>query len=133
MAYIDSNIWCYYMDSRLPEHPQVKAPIRETLMKGQIYVNTVTVMEVAHYLTRNLNTTSAREKIKALLNLRALKILDFDRETMNASLVLLEKFGGSMGLGGRDSTIIASLLKNNVDTLFTHDDVLKRAAEHKNS
>ena len=97
-------------------------------MKGQIYVNTVTVMEVAHYLTRNLNTTSAKAKIEALLNLRALKILDFDRETMNTSLALLEKFGGSMGLGGRDSTIIASLLKNNIDTLFTHDDVLKRVA-----
>ena len=85
-------------------------------------------MEVAHYLTRNLNTTSAKAKIEALLNLRALKILDFDRETMNASLVLLEKFGVSMGLGGRDSTIIASLLKNKVNTLFTHDDVLKSVA-----
>jgi predicted nucleic acid-binding protein len=116
------------MDSRLPEHTQIKAPIRETLMKNQIYVNTVTVMEVAHYLTRNLNTTSAREKIEALLNLRALKILDFDRETMNASLTLLEKFGGSMGLGGRDATIIASLLKNNIEILFTHDYVLKRVA-----
>jgi predicted nucleic acid-binding protein len=79
MAYVDSNIWCYYIDSRLPEHPHVIRPVREMLINSKIFVNTVTLMEVAHYLTRNLDANTAKEKIDAVVNLRSLRILDFDK------------------------------------------------------
>jgi predicted nucleic acid-binding protein len=48
---------------------------------------------------------------------------------MNASLDLLSKYGRSMDLGGRDSTILASIVQSNIDTLLTHDNVLKNVAE----
>jgi predicted nucleic acid-binding protein len=99
------------------------------LNSSEIFVNTFTVMEVAHYLTRSLDANIAREKIEAFLNLRSLRIIDFDKDTLNASLDLLSKYGSSKGLGGRDSTILASIIQSSIDTLLTHDNVLKNVAE----
>jgi predicted nucleic acid-binding protein len=99
------------------------------LNSSEIFLNTVTVMEVAHYLTRSLDANTAREKIDAVVNLSSLRILDFDKDTLNASIDLLSKHGRSKGLGGRDSTILASIIQNNIDTLLTHDNVLKNVSE----
>ncbi|RLI09083.1 hypothetical protein DRO42_05195 [Candidatus Bathyarchaeota archaeon] len=129
MIFIDTNIWCYYFDARLPEHEYVIEPLRNTLKSEEIIVNTVIVMEVAHYLTRNLDEKEAKEKIESFINLRNMKIVDFDKALVTLALELLTRYAKSNRLGGRDSTILASLDRLKIKTLFTHDQNLKDLAQ----
>ena len=55
MTFIDTNIWSYYFDARLPEHKHVRDPLNNVLKNREVAINTVIVMEVAHYLPRNLD------------------------------------------------------------------------------
>jgi predicted nucleic acid-binding protein len=86
-------------------------------------------MEIAHYLVRHFGEIDARKKIEHFVNLRNLKILNFDSKLMTESLDGLLNYGYSHGLGGRDSTIIASMNSNGIKTLMTHDDVFKRLSD----
>jgi predicted nucleic acid-binding protein len=127
MIFIDSNIWCYYFDKRLPEHQLVREPVRQALLSSEgIVSNTIIIMEVAHYLVRHFAEDNARKKIELLVNLRNMKIIGFDVKAMTESLDNLLKYGYCYGLGGRDSTIISSMISENVKTLITHDSVLKQ-------
>ena len=129
MIFVDTNIWCYFFDARLPEHEYVKEAMREVLMEETVAVNTVTVMEVAHYLTRNLSEAEAKRKAEIFVNLRNMKILDFDRALMGVAIDYLTTYARSDGLGGRDSTVIASLSKFGIKRLLTHDRSLGAFAE----
>ena len=127
MIFIDSNIWCYYFDQRLPEHQLVREPIRQILMSSQeITCNTIVVMEIAHYLVRHFREDEARSKIEHFIKLGNMSILDFDAKTMAESLDNLLNYNYSHGLGGRDSTILACMNLHDIKTLMTHDDVFKR-------
>lgn len=130
LIFIDSNIWCYYFDQRLPEHQLVRGPIRQILESSQeIVCNTIVVMEIAHYLVRHFNEKEARNKIEHFIHLGNMKILDFDSKAMAQSLDNLLNFSYSYGLGGRDSTILASMSLNSIKTLMTHDSVFKRLSD----
>jgi predicted nucleic acid-binding protein len=127
LIFIDSNIWCYYFDARLPEHQLVRGSIRKALLSNQeIACNTVVVMEIAHYLVRHFEEEDARRKIEHFINLRNLKILDFNTKLMTESLERLLSYGYSHGLGGRDSTILATINTLKIKSLITHDGVFKR-------
>ncbi len=81
-------------------------------------------MEVAHYLIKNLGPVKGREKVNKLLQF-PFRIEGFDFDAMTDSLDELERHS-PQGIGGRDSTIIASMKENNVETLMTHDKAFKR-------
>jgi predicted nucleic acid-binding protein len=121
MIFIDTNIWCYYLDARLPEHGHVVEPLRGILKGSEVAINTAVAMEVAHYLTRNLDEQEARDRIESFVNLSNMDIVNFDRALMNTALDYIARFGKTEGLGGRDSTIIATLDKLRIETLLTHD------------
>lgn len=130
MIFIDSNIWCYYFDQRLPEHQLVREPIRQILKSSQeIVCNTIVVMEIAHYLVRHFRKEDARSKIEHFIKLGNMKIIDFDSVTMAESIDNLLNYNYSYGLGGRDSTILASMNSNCIKTLMTHDAVFKRLSD----
>ena len=130
MIFVDSNIWCYYFDKRLPEHQLVREPIRQILMSSQeIICNTIVVMEIAHYLVRHFREQDARSKIEHFIHLGNMKILDFDAKTMAESLDILFNYNYSHGLGGRDSSILASMTLHNIKTLMTHDEVFKQLSD----
>lgn len=129
MIFVDTNIWCYYFDARLPEHKHVKETLRNTLKSREVIINTVIVMEVSHYLTRNLDEAKAREKVRTFINLHNMKVVDFDKALMTLSLEYLTRYAKSDGLGGRDSTILASLEMLKIETLFTHDKDLEALAK----
>ena len=129
MIFVDTNIWCYYFDARLQEHERVREPLRGILRTEEIAVNTVTVMEVAHYLTRNLDEAEAREKVESFTKLSNMNIIDFDKALMRTALEHLTKYAKSYALGGRDSTILASLDKFKIETLLTHDKTLAVLAQ----
>ena len=132
MIFIDSNIWCYYFDKRLPEHQLVREPIRQILLSSEeLASNTIVVMEIAHYLIRHFEEKAARKKIDHFVNLRNMKILDVDTKLMAESLDYLLTYGYSDGLGGRDATIIAVMNSEGIKTLLSHDTTFKRLAERE--
>jgi predicted nucleic acid-binding protein len=128
LIFVDSNIWCYYFDQRVLEHRSTLEPMREIIKHEEIACNTIIIMEVAHYIVRHFNENSARKKIDFLVNLRNIKISDFNRQMMQESLESLLEFS-AYGLGGRDATIIATLKSQNIKRIITHDTVFKRLAE----
>jgi predicted nucleic acid-binding protein len=128
MIFVDSNIWCYYFDQRLPEHQHVKEPMRKIIKSTEIACNTIIVIEVAHYLVRHFNEKTARKKIELFTNLRNLKIANFDRQAMTETIENLIEHAYADGLGGRDATIITTMKAQNMKRIASHDDTLKRIA-----
>lgn len=127
MIFIDSNIWCYYFDRRLPEHQLVREPVRKILLSNQeIACNTIVVLEIAHFLVRHFEEMDAKKKIEHFVNLRNLRIFDFNAKLMAESLESLLNYSYSSGLGGRDSTIVATVASQDIESLMTHDSVFKR-------
>ncbi len=129
MLFVDSNIWCYYFDTRLPEHLLVRDTMREIIKSQEIACNTVIVMEVAHYLVRHFTEKVARKKIETFVNLINLNIADFNRQTCNESIETLLACAYDEGLGGRDATVIASMKLQNIKKIVSHDDIFRRLAK----
>ena len=128
MIFVDSNIWCYYFDQRLPEHEHVREPMREIRKSEEIVCNTIIVMEVAHYLVRHFKEEAARKKMDFFMNLRNIQIVGFDRQMLTETLENLFEHGYSDGLGGRDATIIATLNLQAIKKIVSHDSVFRRLA-----
>ncbi len=128
MLFVDSNIWCYYFDQRLPEHVPVRDAMREIIKSEQIACNTVIVMEVAHYLVRHFPEKVARKKIETFINLTNIDIADFNRQALNQTIETLLAYAYTEGLGGRDATVIASMKLQNIQKIVSHDDIFKRLA-----
>jgi predicted nucleic acid-binding protein len=128
MLFVDSNIWCYYFDARLPEHMRVRDAMREIIKTEEIACNTVIVMEVAHYLVRHFTEKIARKKIETFINLTNIDIADFNRQALNQTVETLLAYAYSEGLGGRDATVIASMKLQNIKKIVSHDDIFKRLA-----
>lgn len=128
MIFVDTNMWCYYFDQRLPEHEHIREPMREIIKSEEIACNTIIVMEVAHYLVRHFTERDARKKIDHFVNLRNMKIVDFNRQIMTEALENLIEHAYTNGLGGRDATVIATLKSLNLKKIISHDEIFKRLA-----
>ena len=128
MLFVDSNICCYYFDTRLPEHLRVRDAMREIIKSQEIACNTVIAVEVAHYLVRHFTEKVARKKIETFVNLSNLDIADFNRQACNESVETLLSYGYAEGLGGRDATVIASMKFQNIKKIVSHDDIFRRLA-----
>jgi predicted nucleic acid-binding protein len=128
MIAIDSMIWIYNCDIHAPEHKNVHLWLEgEKNRKGiidleELLVNTVIVMEVVHNLRRRarLPPEPVYEYTLKMLTLRNMMVAPLDRELLHISMHALEKYY-EYGIGGRDATVLATMLKWNVDTIVTHD------------
>ena len=129
MLFVDSNIWCYYFDQRLPEHVCVRDALREIIKSEEIACNTIIVMEVAHYLVRHFTEKIASKKIEYFINLGNMQIADFNRQALNQTVESLLAYGFAEGLGGRDATVIATMKLQNVTKILSHDGIFRRLAE----
>ena len=123
LIYIDANYWIYWFDRRLPEHNYVNGAMQNAIREG-VVVNTVTLMEVAHYL-RNLSTSILNEKIKIITSLSTLTLVDFNSGILKSSINFLSTYSQS-GLGGRDCVILATMKAMNSKELLTHDRAFKK-------
>jgi len=128
MLFVDSNIWCYYFDQRLPEYSSVRDAMREIIKSEEIACNTVIVMEVAHYIVRHFTEKVARKKIETFINLANIDIADFNRQALNQTIETLLVYAYNEGLGGRDATIIAAMKLQNIKKIVSHDEIFKRLA-----
>lgn len=122
MTFIDSNIWCYYLDRSAREHDAVSKCL-EQVLEGCVAINTVVAMEVAHYLIRNLGNLG--KKKRDLFLSYPMEIVDFDQSLARESIEYLAKYSQT-GIGGRDATILASMQMLGIQKLMTHDRAFKR-------
>ena len=65
---IDTNIWASYFDKDSAEHKFVAGPVDKAIRAEQILTNTVIVMELSHFLVKNLGPVEGGEKINFFLS-----------------------------------------------------------------
>jgi predicted nucleic acid-binding protein len=121
---IDTNIWAYYFDGDCPEHRSVIRPVERALKSEQISVNTIIVMELAHFLVKSLGSQIGADKLDQFLRF-PLMIVDFDYQNSLSAIEMLKKYS-HLGLGGRDATLLAMMDGAGEKRIMTHDEALKR-------
>ncbi len=121
---IDTNIWAYYFDQDCPEHKRVVASVERALKSDQIGINTIVIMELAHFLIKNLGPVSGGEKLALFLRF-PLVISDFDYRSVLESVEMLKRYS-HLGIGGRDATILAMMYRTGEKKIMTHDEALKK-------
>lgn len=123
MIYVDANYWIYWFDQRLPEHKHVIGAMRSAIHEG-IVLSMVTLMEVAHYF-RRLPEEDFQRRLSSIKNLATLKLVNLDIDIAELAFEQLMKYAG-IGIGGRDSVILATMISTNTKRIATHDEVFKR-------
>lgn len=124
MICIDTNIWIYLFDSGLPEHEKVRPVMERALRNEDIFTNTVIQLEIMHYLSRQI----ADSHVESFLDLEGVTTAGVSHEEVHHATKLLKDYG-QVGIGGRDACILASMERNNVSELWTHDTALKQMSE----
>ena len=125
MIFIDSNIWCYYFNERANEHTEVFNYLEKLLAgKEEVVMNNLVVLEVAHFLVKNLGAIVGREKVEHLLTFPFV-IDEFGYDDLLESVTLLSKYVQT-GIGGRDAAILTTMGKLGVKRLVTHDRAFKK-------
>jgi predicted nucleic acid-binding protein len=127
-TYVDSNIWIYFFDSETPEHEVVLDNTRRILQTDELVINTVTVIEVAHYLSRRLDGVELRTRMNAMLDLIGMEVTGFDEALLRESIEILSEYAASSNLSGRDAVVLATMKTYGVDRLVTQDKTLKGVA-----
>ncbi len=124
MILIDSNIWCFYFDESCKEHKKVSAELEKILSKEQVLINTVIIMEVSHFLVKNLGPSIGKEKINTFLSL-PMTVIDTDFSLSKKSIEMLCNYSHE-GIGGRDATLLATMKKTETTKIMTHDNAFKK-------
>lgn len=124
MISIDSNMWAFYLDREAEEHKYVEEEIDKALREEEIVLNTVIIIEVAHYLIKNLGPVVGKEKLDTFL-VYPFTIVDLDYERTIEAVDELAKYS-HLGIGGRDATILSLMKYKKVERIMTHDTAFKR-------
>ncbi|MBS7620052.1 type II toxin-antitoxin system VapC family toxin [Candidatus Bathyarchaeota archaeon] len=123
MIYVDANYWIYWFDQRLSEHKHVIKTMRSAIHEG-IVLNMVTLMEVAHYF-RRLSEEDFHRRLSCIRNLATLKFINLDLNIAELAFEQLIKYA-EIGIGGRDSVILATMITTDTKRIATHDEVFKK-------
>lgn len=121
---IDTNIWAYYFDQDSSEHAAVVPSVEKALRSEQIAINTVIVMELAHFLVKNLGPVEGGEKLGLFLRL-PMAISDLNYRAVLDSVEMLKRHS-HLGVGGRDATVLALMHGAGIKRIMTHDEALKK-------
>ena len=119
MICVDSNIWCYFFDESSKEHGKVSAFMQKILGKEEIVINTVILIEISHFLIKNLGPINGKKKIDIFLEF-SLSIEDLNYAYAKESIDFLCQYS-HQGIGGRDATILATMKKFDIKRIITHD------------
>ena len=123
MLAIDSNIWAYSMDSTTPEHRRAARAVDRAL-EGDVLVNTVIQIEVAHYLVKRLGAVAGKEAADLFLTF-PLTVDGLDPALLRDALRLLARYS-DVGIGGRDASLLASMERHGIARILTHDATFRR-------
>lgn len=97
----------------------MKAAVREGIL-----LSLLSLLEVAHYF-RNLGETELLSRMDKLRNLTTLTLAELDSATANEALRILGKYS-SVGIGGRDAAVLATMKLHGVKRILTHDRDFRR-------
>jgi len=124
---LDSNIVCYMLDLKYPEHEKVGDLLRSLSPRFVCAVNPTVVHESYHALVYGQTWTrqEARRRLGMLLRLPFMVFFNQTKSTTVLAMSLAERYV----LGGRDSLILANFLANKVLEVYTHDSELLRVGE----
>ena len=122
---VDTNILCYALDPAFNEHKKASSLLIKIIRaKQKISINSTIVPETYHTLVFKQKWVPDDARTKILAFLRHPQI-QFQNQTKKISLLAL-KLAVSLGIGGRDSLILANFLENKAVKLYTHDGDLLR-------
>ena len=121
--YVDANYWIYWFDKRFPEHKHVTKIMRKATREG-IVLNTITVIEIAHYF-RHMPKHEFKERMEKILGLSTLTLAELDLEILKTALDILAEYA-NMDIGGRDSVILATMKNKSIKKILTHDKIFKK-------
>jgi predicted nucleic acid-binding protein len=93
-------------------------------LAGEVLVNTVIQIEVAHYLVKRLGAVAGSEAAELFFSL-PLTVDALDASLLRDSLRLLARFT-DVGMGGRDASLLASMERHGVTQILTHDATFRR-------
>ena len=122
MAFVDSNIIIFANVETYPEYPKALELIERGL-KGEFTIcfNTITALEAHYKLLRALGADEARYRIRALFESRGTLYFDVSKDTVLKGAELTKKYETDR-LRTNDAVIAASMLENNIKTIYTDNE-----------
>jgi predicted nucleic acid-binding protein len=131
MITIDSQIWIYYWDINAVEHENIKnwmngAENDGILFKEEIILNSIIPIEVGHHLykkadlSKELDKETIEDLLLALISNESCQIIDVDAILLVDVIQKMKKYS-PLGIGGRDTLILATMDRLKVSTIATHD------------
>jgi len=120
MRGIDSNILVYALNKDLPEH----LPCKELLInivngKELVSIPSIVFMECFHTLVKafKYKEVEVKRRLIAIIDSKNINVLAISTSSILLAFEIAEKYG----TGGRDSLIVASLLENKIQEIYSHD------------
>ena len=120
MRGIDSNILVYALNADLPEHLPCK-DLLINIINGEelVSVPSIVFMESFHALVKafKFKEIDVKKRLLAIIDSKNINVLDISTSSIILAFEIAEKYG----TGGRDSLIVASLLENKIQEIYSHD------------
>ncbi|MGV9141424.1 MAG: type II toxin-antitoxin system VapC family toxin [Promethearchaeota archaeon] len=131
MISIDSQIWIYYWYPKAKEHSTVKNWIEGSKNDGIIHkelviLSVIIPLEIGHNLykiaksSKILDVESVSNILFSLISNENVKIIDIDSILLVDALQKMKNYS-ILGIGGRDTLILATMDKFGLKTIATHD------------
>ncbi len=131
MITIDSQIWIYYWDINAIEHQNIKNWLNGTekdgiLFKEQIILSSIIPIETGHHLykaadlSKDLDKETIEDLLLSLISTENCQLIDIDAILLIDVIQKMKKYS-PLGIGGRDTLILATMDRFKVSTIATHD------------
>ncbi len=131
MITIDSQIWIYYWDINAKEHNNIKnwlnGPNKNgILFKENIILSVIIPMEVGNHLfkltgiSKDFDKNTIEDLILSLISSENCQLIDIDAILFVDVIQKMKKYS-ALGIGGRDTIILATMDRLKVSTIATHD------------
>lgn len=124
MILVDANVWVYFLDADLDEHPKVRAWLPRALTEEDALIPALVQVEVLHYLARQLGDDAASTFEAFLAHPGEIEPLT-GSVVAEASRLLLAHRG--QGIGGRDAALLVTA-KRAQASIATADKALAKVA-----
>ena len=114
--FVDSNIFVFANIADCPEHDRALKILEKGLMGGYtICFNDIIALETHYKLLKILGSKEARYRVSTIFDSKRTSFLKMDVKTIKKAFELCEKYN----ILTNDAGIIASMLENYIDTIYT--------------